>query len=145
MAQIKCVCISTKRKTSAENIRQCQATLEGLAGDIHQGHGHRHVSMLPLDVVQAYFTEKGSPIQYGRFGENLVVEGLGWEDLQEGDLLRAETVRLEIVRLGAGGPKSDAYKGEKVCAPMERYFIFCKILQEGTLREGMDIAKEEKE
>lgn len=145
MAQIKCVCISTKRKTRAENIHQCQATLEGLEGDIHKGHSHRHVSMLPMDVVQAYFAEGGSPIQYGRFGENLVVEGLGWEHLQEGDLLRAGTVQLEIVRLGAGGPKSDAYKGEKVCAPMEKYFIFCMILQEGTLREGMDIAKEEKE
>lgn len=143
MARIRCVCISTKRKTSAENIHQCQATLEGLEGDIHQGHGHRHVSMLPLDAVQSYFSEKETPIHYGRFGENLVVEGLEWAHLQEGDLLRAGTVLLKIVRLGAGGPKSDAYKGEKVCAPMERYFIFCKILHEGTLCEGMDIAKEE--
>lgn len=143
MAQIKCVCISTERKTSAEDIHQCQAALDGLAGDIHKGHGPRHVSMLPMDAVQTYFTEKGTPIQYGRFGENLVVEGLDWEHLQEGDRLRAGNVQLEIIRLGAGGPKSDAYKGKKVCAPMERYFIFCKILQEGTLQEGMDITKEE--
>ena len=143
MAQIKCVCISTKRKTSAQNIHQCQAALGGLSGDIHQGMGDRQVSMLPMDAVEAYFTKKGDPIQYGRFGENLVVEGLDREHLQEGDLLRAGTVLLKIVRLGAGGPKSDAYKGEKVCAPMEKHFIFCKILQEGLLQEGMDMAKEE--
>lgn len=145
MAQIKCVCISTKRKTSAENIHQCQAALDGLEGDIHKGHSDRHVSMLPMDAVQTYFAEKGESIQYGRFGENLVVEGMEWTHLQEGDLLRTGTVQLEVIRLGAGGPKSDAYKGEKICAPMEKLFIFCKILQEGTLREGMDIAKEDRQ
>lgn len=142
MAQIKCVCISTKRKTSAQNIHQCQAALDGLSGDVHQGMGERQVSMLPMDAVEAYSAEKGTPIQYGRFGENLVVEGLDWDSIQKDDLLRIGHVLLKVVRLGAGGPKSEAYKGEKVCAPMEKQFIFCKILQEGLLQEGMDIVKE---
>lgn len=143
MAQIKCVCISTERKTSANNIHECQAALDGLAGDIHQGQGPRQVSMLPLDAVETFFSENNESIRYGRFGENLVIDGLDWPSLRVGDLLRADTVLLKIVRLGAGGPKSDAYKGKKVCAPMEKKFIFCQILQEGTLREGMAIAKEE--
>ncbi len=144
MAQIKCVCISTERKTSAKDIRRCQAALDGLAGDIHQGKGVRQISLLPMDCVYTYFTEKGEPIQYGRFGENLVIGGLDWDALQEGDLLRAGTALLEIIRIGAGGPKSDAYKGEKVCAPMEKLFVFCKILQEGMLQEGMEIVKEDR-
>lgn len=143
MAQIRCVCISTARKTSAQNIHECRAALDGLAGDIHQGQGPRQVSMLPLDAVQTYFSKNNESIQYGRFGENLVVDGLDWPSLQVGDLLRADTVLLRLIRLGAGGPKSDTYKGKKVCAPMEKDFIFCQILQEGTLCEGMEIIKEE--
>lgn len=143
MAQIKCVCISTERKTSAQNIHECRAALDGLAGDIHQGQGPRQVSMLPLDAVQTFFSENSTSIRYGRFGENLVIDGLDWPSLQVGDLLRADTVLLKIIRLGAGGPKSDAYKGKKVCTPMKKKFIFCQILQEGTLREGMEIAKED--
>ena len=118
--------------------------MDGLDGDIHQGKGPRQISLLPMAQVSAYFAEKGEPIQYGRFGENLVVDGLNWGTLREGDFLRAGSVLLEIIRIGAGGPKSDAYKGEKVCAPMEKLFIFCKILQEGMLREGMEITKEER-
>lgn len=144
MARIQCICISTERKTSAKNIRQCRACIDGLDGDIHQGKGLRQISLLPMDQVSAYFAEKGASIQYGRFGENLVIDGLDWETLQEGDLLRAGCVLLEIIRIGAGGPKSDAYKGEKVCAPMEKLFIFCKILQEGMLQEGMEITKEDR-
>ena len=45
-------------------------------------------------------------------------------------------VLLEVVRIGAGGPASDAYKGEKVCTPMEPWFVFCQILEAGRLREG---------
>lgn len=144
MATIKCVCISAERKTSAASAGQCRATLRGLVGDVHYGKGTRQVSMLPWERVSEYFSEKGEPVCYGRFGENLVVDGLDWESLREGDLLCSGEVLLEVVRLGAGGPKSDAYQGEKVCAPMEKWFVFCRILREGLLQENMGLYKEEK-
>lgn len=144
MAVIKCVCISTERKASARSVGQCSATLQGLAGDVHYKKGEKHVSMLPFDRVEAYFAERKEPILYGRFGENLVVEGLDWSRLYVGERFLAGDVVLEIVRLGAGGPASDAYKGEKVCAPMEELFVFCKILREGILKENMGLSKEER-
>lgn len=143
MGQVKCVCISTERKTRANNIHQCHASLDGLDGDIHQGMGERQVSLLPLEEVHAYYKGRWEPACYGSFGENLVVDGLDWGSLHVGALLRAGDVRLEVIRIGAGGPKSDAYKGKKVCAPMEQRFVFCKILQEGVLQEGMEIVKEQ--
>lgn len=142
MAQIKCVCINTKPKTSAENVHSCPAGKKGLEGDIHLGHETRQVSLLPMEQVQDYFSKRGEPVRYGQFGENLVVEGLDWESLQIGGRLRAGTVLLEITRIGAGGPKSEAYKGDKICAPMEKLYIFCKVLEEGTLTENMEITKE---
>lgn len=144
MAQIKCVCISTRRKSSAENVHQCQATLKGLEGDIHFGMGEKQVSLLPMEQVGKYFAGRGEDVLYGRFGENLVVEGLRWDELRKGDRLRTEDVLLEIVRIGAGGPASDSYRGEKVCSPMEEFFVFCKILKEGMLREEAAIREEKR-
>ena len=117
MAQIKCVCISTQRKTSAQNIHQCQAALDGLAGDIHQGWGERQVSMLPMDCVQDYFSAKGTPIEYGHFGENLVIDGLDWETLSEGQLLSAGTVKLQIVRLAREVPSQMPTMEKKYALP----------------------------
>ncbi len=145
MGIVKYVCISTERKKSAKNVHQCQAKCEGIVGDVHYGKGEKQVSLLPLERVGPYFAARKEPILPGRFGENLLTKGLDWESIQVGDWLRAGEVFLEVVRLGAGGPASDAYQGEKVCSPMEEFFIFCKILQEGTLKEDIPIAKEERE
>lgn len=144
MALVKCVCISARRKASAENVHQCRASLEGLEGDVHFGMGTKQVSMLPMEKVSAYFAARGEGLQYGRFGENLVIEGLVWDELKIGDRLWADEVLLEIVKIGAGGPASDAYQGKKVCTPMEELFVFCKILKEGMLREGITVRREEK-
>lgn len=145
MALIKGVCISTRRKASADRVHECRAHLKGLEKDVHFGMGEKQVSMLPMEKVSAYFSGLGEAVSYGRFGENLVIDGLCWEELQVGDRLLADGVMMEIVKIGAGGPASDAYQGEKVCTPMEAYFVFCKIQKEGVLREGSTIEKEKKD
>ena len=61
--------------------------------------------------------------------------------IKEGNRFRCKDVLLEVVRIGAGGPASDAYKGEKVCSPMEPWFVFCQILKEGILEEGAEIKR----
>ena len=140
MAKILCVCISKERKTSSQNIHECEATLQGLVGDVHYGMGgRRQVTLLPYEKVKAYFDETGQPVSYGRFGENLLTEGLDWNVIEEGSRFRCGDVLLEVVRIGAGGPASDAYKGEKVCSPMEPWFIFCQIIEPGILKEGAEI------
>ena len=140
MARILCVCISKERKTSSQNIHECEADLQGLVGDVHYGMGERRqVTLLPYEKVKPYFDETGQPVRYGRFGENLLTEGLDWNVIEEGSRFRCGDVLLEVVRIGAGGPASDAYKGEKVCSPMELWFIFCQIIEPGILKEGAEI------
>ncbi|WP_448781842.1 MOSC domain-containing protein [Blautia sp.] len=140
MARILCVCISKERKTSSQNIHECEADLQGLVGDVHYGMGgRRQVTLLPYEKVKPYFDETGQPVRYGRFGENLLTEGLDWNVIEEGSRFRCGDVLLEVVRIGAGGPASDAYKGEKVCSPMEAWFIFCQIIEPGILKEGAEI------
>ena len=136
MAKILCVCISKERKTCSQNIHECEADLQGLVGDVHYGMGGRkQVSLLPYEKVKEYFEQSEEEFRYGRFGENLLVEGIDWNSIAEGNRFRCGEVLLEAVRIGAGGPASDAYKGEKVCTPMEPWFVFCQILEAGRLRE----------
>ena len=140
MAKILCVCISKERKTCSQNIHECEADIQGLVGDVHYGMGgRRQVTLLPYEKVKPYFDETGQPVSYGRFGENLLTEGLDWNVIEEGSRFRCGDVLLEVVRIGAGGPASDAYKGEKVCSPMEPWFIFCQIIEPGILKEGAEI------
>ena len=128
MAKILCVCISKERKTSSQNIHECEADLQGLVGDVHYGMGGRkQVSLLPYEKVKEYF--------------DLLVEGINWETIKEGNRFHCKDVLLEVVRIGAGGPASDAYKGEKVCSPMEPWFVFCQILKKGILKEGAEIKR----
>ena len=142
MAKILCVCISKERKTSSQNIHECEADLQGLVGDVHYGMGGRNqVSLLPYEKVKEYFDKSDETFRYGRFGENLLVEGINWETIKEGNRFHCKDVLLEVVRIGAGGPASDAYKGEKVCSPMEPWFVFCQILKEGILEEGAEIKR----
>lgn len=46
----------------------------GIEGDAHVGKWHRQVSMLSFEKIEA-FREKGADVDFGAFGENLVVEG----------------------------------------------------------------------
>ena len=50
----------------------------GIEGDAHVGKWHRQVSMLSFEKIEA-FREKGADVDFGAFGENLVVEGFDLE------------------------------------------------------------------
>ena len=68
MAKILCVCISKERKTSSQNIHECEATLQGLVGDVHYGMGgRRQVTLLPYEKVKPYFDETGEACQVWTF------------------------------------------------------------------------------
>ena len=85
MAKILCVCISKERKTCSQNIHECEADLQGLVGDVHYGMGGRkQVSLLPYEKVKEYFEQSEEDFRYGRFGENLLVEGIDWNSIAEG-------------------------------------------------------------
>ena len=90
MAKILCVCISKERKTCSQNIHECEADLQGLVGDVHYGMGGRkQVSLLPYEKVKEYFEQSEEEFRYGRFGENLLVEGIDWNSIAEGNRFRS--------------------------------------------------------
>ena len=101
MAKILCVCISKERKTCSQNIHECEADLQGLVGDVHYGMGGRkQVSLLPYEKVKEYFEQSEEEFRYGRFGENLLVEGINWISIAEGNRFRCGDVVLELTQIG---------------------------------------------
>ena len=95
MAKILCVCISKERKTCSQNIHECEADLQGLVGDVHYGMGGRkQVSLLPYEKVKEYFEQSEEEFRCGRFGENLLVEGINWNSIAEGNRFRCGDVLL---------------------------------------------------
>jgi MOSC domain-containing protein YiiM len=70
---IQAVCISEKKGTRKHEVQK--AVLKeswGISGDAHAGRWHRQVSLLSFEKIKE-FREKGAEVDFGAFGENLVI------------------------------------------------------------------------
>jgi molybdopterin-guanine dinucleotide biosynthesis protein A len=93
---------SSQKGTPKSPVGLCLAVREmGIAGDAHAGPGRRQVSILALESIRRMEERLGEPLGIGRFGENVVVEGLDLGDAREGDLvaLGLHTV-VEVTAIG---------------------------------------------
>lgn len=72
----------------------------GIAGDAHAGPGPRQVSMLALPSIRGMEAKFGAPLGFGRFGENVVVDGV-LKGVAPGDRIRlGDDAELEVTVLG---------------------------------------------
>ena len=100
MGTVKAICVSETRGVAKHPVEKASFTPEwGLVGDAHGGSWHRQVSLLGDEKIEA-FRQKGAQVDYGAFGENLVVEGFDFRALPVGTLLRCGSVLLEITQIG---------------------------------------------
>lgn len=137
MGILRSVCISLKPKSSAENIHEAKVSEFGIVGDIHCRREKKQISILPYELVESYFKEKKEEVRCGRFGENLDVEGMDWMQVKSGDIVVCGEVLLQVTAIGSKWEGMDTFQGERVCTPMEPYFIFCCVLHGGILKENM--------
>ncbi|MFQ8760471.1 MAG: MOSC domain-containing protein [Intestinimonas sp.] len=88
MGRILAVCASPARGTEKRRVGAGRFTPEwGLVGDAHGGDWHRQVSLLSAEKIKA-FNARGAGVEYGAFGENLVVEGVDLRALPVGTRMR---------------------------------------------------------
>ena len=81
MGKIMAVCVSPQKGTQKTNIgTDTLIAGYGLANDSHAGTWHRQVSLLSLEKIEA-FRARGAKVEFGAFGENLVVEGFDFARL----------------------------------------------------------------
>ncbi len=136
MGIVKAICISEVRGVQKHPVDQVQLTPEwGIVGDAHGGNWHRQVSLLSFDKIEA-FRAKGAQIDFGAFGENLVVEGFDFRALPVGTLLRCGQVLLEMTQIGKEcHSHCEIYKAMGDCI-MPREGVFARVLEGGAIQVG---------
>jgi molybdopterin adenylyltransferase len=80
MGKILAICTSPKRGTVKTEVPSAVLTPEwGIVSDAHGGNWHRQVSLLSAEKIEAF--RKKIWVDYGAFGENLVIEGFDFRSL----------------------------------------------------------------
>ena len=136
MGIIKAICISSEKGTAKHEVEQAEVIMQhGLKGDAHAGEGNRQVSLLSLQKIDE-FRARGAEVQYGAFGENLVVDGIDFAELPVGTIFRSGEVQLEITQKGKEcNTPCEIYHRMGDCI-MPREGIFAKVLQGGIIKKG---------
>ena len=145
MGIIKGICISEKRGTQKHEVSEAKLIADwGIENDAHAGHWHRQVSLLSLEKIEA-FRARGVEVEFGAFGENLIVDGYDFRNLPVGTRFRCNDVLLEMTQIGKEcHSHCEIYKVVGDCI-MPREGVFAKGLQGGTIRVGDELVMEETE
>lgn len=141
MGKIIAICKSEKKGTAKKQISEVNLIENfGLEGDAHGGNWHRQVSLLDLSKIDI-FNEKGGNVDYGDFGENLVIEGIDLSKIEIGEKLRIGECELEITQIGKTcHTKCEIFYRVGECI-MPKNGIFAKVIKGGKVALGDDIIK----
>lgn len=139
MGKIKAICISEKRGTQKKQVER--AVLKenwGIAGDAHAGSWHRQVSMLSFEKIED-FRQKGAEVEFGAFGENLVVEGFDLAQIPVGTRFQIGDALLRMTQIGKEcHSHCEIYQVMGDCI-MPREGIFAEVLTGGVVKPGDEV------
>lgn len=136
MGRVLAVCTSSQKGTQKENVKEAEFIRDfGIEGDAHAGKWHRQVSLLSHEKIEE-FRNRGAEIEFGAFGENLVVEGYDFKSLPLGTRFRCNDVLLELTQIG-----KECHHGCEIFQKMgdcimPREGVFCIVLNGGKIRTG---------
>ena len=134
---VRGICISKKRGTAKYPVESARIVPDwGIEEDAHGGKWHRQISLLALEKIEA-FREQGADVDFGAFGENLIIEGFDLRNVPVDSEIRiGDTVRLKVTQIGKECHSHCAiYKRMGECI-MPREGVFAEVLQEGTIHPG---------
>jgi TatD DNase family protein len=136
MGVVKAVCLSKERGTAKKDIGSGELIKRhGLKGDAHAGDWHRQISLLSLQKIEA-FRAKGAEIEFGDFGENLVVDGIDFAILPLGTKFICGEALLELTQIGKECHNHcEIYHRMGDCI-MPREGVFARVLRGGTVKVG---------
>lgn len=139
MGKILAVCTSDRKgiqKTVVEKGKLIENF--GLEKDAHAGNWHRQVSMLSFEKIDE-FRKAGADVDFGAFGENLVVEGYDLSKLPVGTKFRIGDAVLELTQIGKKcHSHCEIYKVMGDCI-MPREGVFTRVLKDGEVKAGDEI------
>lgn len=136
MSKVLAICISKHKGTLKNEVSEANFIEEfGIEGDAHAGKWHRQVSLLAFEKIDD-FRNKGGNVDFGAFGENLVVDGIELHKLPVGQQLQVGEVLLEVTQIGKEcHDKCAIYYQVGECI-MPKNGIFTRVLKSGKVKVG---------
>jgi molybdopterin adenylyltransferase len=136
---LEALCVS--RKKGVQKTRVEEAILlagYGMEGDAHAGNWHRQISLLSAGDIEA-FRAQGIAADYGAFGENMVVSGVPFEQLEVGDRIYVGDARLTVTQIGKACHKSCVIREQTGDCIMPRAGVFCVVDTGAVIRTGESV------
>ena len=138
MGKILAICTSPRRGTLKTPVPSAVLTPEwGIVGDAHGGSWHRQVSLLSAEKIEAFRQKLW--VDYGAFGENLVVEGFDLATLPVPSFFAIGDAVLEMTQIGKECHSDCAIKQAVGRCVMPTEVIFAVVVREGVVRPGDEI------
>ena len=136
IGKVLAVCISDIKGIQKTEIPEGNLVEDwGIEGDAHAGKWHRQVSLLSFEKIEE-FRAKGAEVDFGAFGENLIVEGFDLRTIPVGTRFKIGDALLELTQIGKECHSHCAiYKVMGDCI-MPREGVFTKVLKGGTVEAG---------
>ena len=135
MGKLLAICTSPKRGTVKTEVPSALLTPEwGILEDAHGGSWHRQVSMLSAEKIDAF--RKKIWVEYGAFGENLVIEGFDFRNLPVTSRFAIGDVVLEMTQIGKECHNDCIIKQQTGECIMPREGVFAKVITGGEIHVG---------
>ena len=139
MGKILAICISEKKGIQKSPIDSAVLLEDwGIEGDAHGGKWHRQVSLLSFEKIED-FRAKGADVDFGAFGENLVVEGFDLRKIPVGSRFLIGDALLELTQIGKECHSHCAIFHAVGDCIMPREGVFTKVLKGGSIKVGDEI------
>lgn len=142
MVRVEAICLSARKgekKTLASSARFVAD--KGIEGDAHAGAGHRQVSLLATEDIEAFRKTSLPELKPGDFAENVVISGLDLSCLGLGSRLKlGSEVELSVTQLGKVCHNPCAIFRQMGDCIMPRLGLFARVVRGGTVATG-DAAK----
>lgn len=134
MSKVLAICISEKKGTGKKEIQEAKFIKDfGIENDAHAGNWHRQVSLLGFEKIDD-FRSRGASVDFGAFGENLVIDGIELEKLPIGTQIKIGEVLLEVTQIGKECHTRCAIFYQVGDCIMPRNGIFAKVLEGGIVK-----------
>jgi MOSC domain-containing protein YiiM len=139
--KIVAVSISDRKGEKKHNVAEARLMIKhGLDQDAHAGDWHRQVSLLDMQSI-ARIRAKGLDVVPGNFAENITTDGIRLWELPIGTRMQlGKTVIVEVTQIGKECHSRCAIFHQVGDCVMPKEGIFAKVIVEGSLRPGDDIA-----
>ena len=138
MGKLLAICTSPQRGTVKTEVESARLTPEwGIETDAHGGNWHRQVSLLSAEKIENF--RKKIWVDYGAFGENLVVEGYDFRNLPVTSRFAIGDVVLEMTQIGKECHNDCVIKQQTGECIMPREGVFARVLKGGEIHVGDEV------